>query len=70
MAKTDQEIITELKKALLIASEALSIAADWNVNELQVHPPKEWNLDSYEEDTEDGWCSTRELSRKLLALSQ
>lgn len=66
---TEKEQIIELKKALAIASKALSIAADWNINDVQVHPPKEWDLEAYNENPEDGWCSTRELSRKLKMLS-
>lgn len=66
---TEKEQIIELKKALAIASKALSIAADWNVSDVQVHPPKEWDLEAYNENPEDGWCSTRELSRKLKMLS-
>lgn len=66
---TEKEQIIELKKALVIASKALSIAADWNVSDVQVHPPKEWDLEAYNENPEDGWCSTRELSRKLKMLS-
>ena len=57
---TEKEEIIQLKKALAVASAALNIAADWNVNEVQVHPPKEWDLDAYNENPEDGWCSYEE----------
>lgn len=56
----------EIKKL----KEALSIAADWNVNQVQVNPPKEWNLSGGEEDAEEGWCSTLALANKLRQLSQ
>lgn len=67
---TDSEKIIQLKQALKVAAKALSIAADWSVNEVQVYPPKEWNLEAYNEDPEQGWCSIRQLSQKLNALSQ
>lgn len=55
----------EIKKALLVAADALDIASDWNVDNVQVSPPKEWNLSANGEDTADGWCSTRALAAKL-----
>lgn len=67
---TDQEKIKQLKEALLIASNALSIASDWNVGQVQVNPPKEWNLDGGDEDPEEGWCSTYALAKKLEQLAQ
>lgn len=66
---TPEDKIKELKAALKVAADALSIAADWNVGQVQVNPPKEWNLDGGDEDPADGWCSTRDLSRKLRQLS-
>lgn len=60
----------EIRTALLIAADALDIAAAWNVTEVQVNPPKEWNLNAYSEDTEDGWCATRQLARKLRELAE
>ncbi len=60
----------EIKQALKIAADALDIAADWNVSDVQVNPPKEWALEAYGEDAEDGWCSTRELAKKLRELSE
>lgn len=66
----DKETIAKLKEALKIAADALSIASDWNVNQVQVNPPKEWNLDGGDEDPEDGWCSTYELANKLRQLAQ
>ena len=66
----ESEKIKELKQALAIAAEALSIAADWNVNQVQVNPPKEWGLDGGDEDPEEGWCSTSDLARKLKQLSK
>lgn len=67
---TDSEKIVQLKQALLLAAEALFIASDWNVNQVQINPPKEWDLDGGEEDPEDGWCSTDSLARKLRQLAQ
>lgn len=66
---TQDEKIAQLKEALMIASKALSIAADWNVSDVQVNPPKNWNLESYNEDPKNGWCSTRALSNKLRMLA-
>jgi hypothetical protein len=66
---SDQEQIKKLKEALKVAAEALSIASDWNVSQVQVNPPKEWNLDGGEEDSEQGWCSTYALAMKLRQLS-
>jgi len=59
----------EIKMALEIAATALDIAADWNVPEIQVNPPKEWGLKSYTEDEADGWCATRQLAEKLRQLA-
>lgn len=66
---TQEEKINQLKQALKIAADALDIASDWNVGQVQVNPPKEWELDGGDEDPEDGWCSTRDLARKLRQLS-
>lgn len=63
------EQIKKLKQALQVAADALDIASDWNVDQVQVNPPKEWELDGGDEDAEDGWCSTRDLARKLRQLS-
>lgn len=56
---------TELRKALEIAADALDIAADWNITNVQVHPPVHWQLPAYDENPEDGWVSTRALAEKL-----
>lgn len=64
------EEIKQLKAALKVAADALSIASDWNVSQVQVHPPKEWNLDGGDEDPEDGWGSTYALAKKLEQLSK
>jgi len=55
----------DITKALRIAAVALDIADDWCLPSVQVFPPKEWGLRCYNEDAEDGWCSTMELSKKL-----
>ncbi len=52
-------------KALSIAAIALEIADDWGLPSVQVFPPKEWGLRCHDEDAEDGWCSTMDLSNKL-----
>lgn len=57
--------VEEMKKALQIAADALSIANDWNLYDVQVSPPKEWGLYAEDEDAEDGWCSTQALANKL-----
>lgn len=67
---TDKETIAQLKQALKVAADALNIASDWNVDQVQVNPPLEWDLDGGDEDPADGWCSTRDLARKLEALSK
>lgn len=66
---SEQETIKKLKEALKVAADALDIASDWNVGQVQVNPPKEWDLDGGDEDAEDGWCSTRALATKLRQLS-
>jgi len=55
----------QLIKALRVASDALEIAADWHVVDVQVWPPEAWNLPAYEEDAAEGWCSTQALSERL-----
>jgi hypothetical protein len=60
----------EIRKALLVAADALEIASDWNVVDVQVNPPFQWGLIAYEESTADGWCSVMELARKLRELAK
>jgi len=55
----------EMRVALRVAAEALDIAEDWHVEEVQCHPPKEWELEAYSEPAEEGWCSTTALASKL-----
>jgi hypothetical protein len=64
------EEIKQLKEALRVAAKALSIASEWNLNQVQVHPPKEWDLDGGDEDPADGWCSVSALASKLKQLSK
>lgn len=59
---------TELRKAFEIAADALDIAADWSVTNVQVNPPEHWQLPAFGEETSDGWCSTRMLAEKLREL--
>lgn len=69
-SENQEEQILKLKEALRVAADALSIADDWNINQVQVNPPKEWNLDGGSENPEDGWCSTSSLVKKLRILSK
>ena len=62
--------VEKLRVALSVASRALDIAADWNVDEVQAHPPKGWNLEAFGEDPGEGWCSTRLLAKKLNEMSE
>lgn len=64
---TQEDQIKQLKQALKVAADALSIANDWNVNEMEIDVPSEWELDS--EGLEEGWCFTSELCSKLRQLS-
>lgn len=57
--------VEEMKQALRIAADALSISNDWNLYDVQVNPPKEWGLYAEDEDADDGWCSTQALANKL-----
>jgi hypothetical protein len=57
--------VKEMKQALRIAADALSIANDWSIYDVQVNPPKEWGLYAEYDDAEDGWCSTHALANKL-----
>jgi hypothetical protein len=58
--------VDEIKKALEVAADALSIAADWNLPAVQVNPPPEWVLSGGGEDPDNGWCSTMALSETML----
>lgn len=60
--------VVNLKDALLIAAEALDIAGDWGVEDVQVNPPAKWDLDADNEDPLDGWCSVTELASKFREL--
>lgn len=66
----DKKLQVEVKKALEIAANALNIAADWNITDVQVNPPVEWGLNAYTENEDEGWCSTRELAGKLKELAE
>ena len=61
---------TEIKRALKVAADALQIASDWGLPDVQAHPPGEWNLDTVEEKASEGWCSTAALSNKLRELAK
>ncbi len=65
----DKKLQVEVKRALEIAASALNICADWDTEDVQVNPPKEWGLEAYTEEVSEGWCSTRELAEKLKKLA-
>ncbi len=46
-----------------------AITASWSLADVQVDPPKEWGLEAYTEDEDEGWCSTGELASKLKELA-
>jgi len=56
---------SDITKALRIAAVALEVADDWGLPSVQVFPPKEWGLLCHDEDANDGWCSTMDLSKTL-----
>lgn len=60
--------LEEVKKALLVAADLADIAADWHLEEVQVHPPKNWGLLSYCENANKGWVASRELAVKFRAI--
>lgn len=64
---TQEDQIKEFKEALKVASQALSIASDWNVSEMELEIPEKWNLDN--DGLAEGWCSVSELVRKFRQLS-
>jgi len=63
-------LVDELKAALRVAACAISIASDWNIDNVQVAPPAEWGLEAFGEDVADGWCSTAQLARKLKEIAK
>ena len=67
--RTSPAVTDEQREILRCAADALDIAADWHVENVQVSPPPSWNLPAYGEDTADGWCSTSALAAKLRELS-
>jgi hypothetical protein len=60
----------EVLQALRLAADALEIAADWNLDNVQINPPSEWELGAMGEDPADGWCSTNQLARKLREIAE
>lgn len=76
--KSDDEILnietkSEIKQALNIAADALEIASDWYLSDIQVNPPRAWGLCAENKPSEqraiDGWCNTRALANKLRELA-
>lgn len=64
----DKKLQAEVKKALGITADALDIADDWGVHNVQVDPPIEWDLECTEELSKE-WCSTMALAEKLKELA-
>jgi hypothetical protein len=62
--------LIEAREALRVAAMALDIAVDWDLENVQVDPPRAWNLEAHGEDVSDGWCATTELARKLRELGK
>lgn len=61
---------TDVYDALIKAAEALEIASDWNVKNVQVFPPERWALEAWGEEAQDGWCATFALARKLREIAE
>ena len=57
----------DLKKALKIAADALEIADDWAMTDIEIDTPKEWSADV--SSCEDGWISTMALVEKLRSMA-
>jgi len=62
------ERIAQLEEALGVAVCALRILADWHAGDIQLNPPKEWELEAYEESSTDGWCNVTSLAHKFKEL--
>lgn len=62
--------MTEIKRILKVVADALDIASDFGIIDVQANPPLEWGLVAYEEDVNEGWCSIQELVKKLRELSE
>ena len=60
----------ELRAALVLAAKALNIASEWHVENVQINPPAEWCLTANGENTQEGWCSTNSLAKKLNQLAE
>lgn len=68
--KTMTHVFGEMKRGLAVAADAVSVASDWHLEEVQISPPRNWELDAVAEDPQEGWCSTSGLARKLKELSR
>ena len=60
----------ELYMGLMIGAKALGIASDWGVGDVEVDPPKHWDLVAYEENEEDGWANVGAIEDKLKELAE
>jgi len=62
--------LSEIRLALNLAADALNIASDWNMNQVQINPPREWKLPGGEESAREGWCTTDSLAAKLRKIAK
>jgi hypothetical protein len=62
--------MNDIKLFLEIMVDVLHIAYDWDINDVQVHPPPEWNLEAWTEDKQDGWVHVMDLARKAEELRE
>lgn len=65
------EYVRVEKEVLRVAADALDIAADWNLDDLQVSPPATWGLADPDEPEHaaEGWVSARALAQHFRSLA-
>ena len=63
MDDLQQAFLNDCRKALLLAAEALEIASEWGLQDVQANPPPEWGLVAYDENAEDGWVAAAEVAK-------
>ena len=59
----------QLKEALKIAADALEIASEWIVTDIEIDTPKEWNLNASCDPQNDGWVPAMALVEKLRSMA-
>jgi hypothetical protein len=65
----EEEVLLEpYKEALQVASQAIEIASDWHLEDVEVTVPARWGMDT--EGLEPGWCCTSLLAQKLREFSK